>query len=75
MVLAEEELIAIDLSDHDMKMILLPYLASLHASAVTCSYHVSDVNKQLFDSLKDAGLKQIQDVYSEKASFGVENFT
>lgn len=49
-----------------MKMILLPYLASLHASAVTCSYHVSDVPAHLYDMLKEAGLQQIQDVYSER---------
>ncbi|KAK6642514.1 hypothetical protein RUM43_004016 [Polyplax serrata] len=66
LVLAEEELIAVDLSNDDMKMILLPYLASLHASAVTCSYHVSDVPAHLYDMLKEAGLQQIQDVYSER---------
>lgn len=34
-VLAEEELIAIDLTDPDWKMMALPYLVSLHASAVS----------------------------------------
>lgn len=68
LVLAEEELVAIDLGHEDMKMILLPYLASLHASAVTCSYHASNVPAKLFESLKEAGLRQIQDVYSERVS-------
>lgn len=34
-VLAEEELVAIDLTDPDWKMMALPYLVSLHASAVS----------------------------------------
>lgn len=34
-VLAEEELVAIDLTDPDWKMLALPYLVSLHASAVS----------------------------------------
>lgn len=40
-VLAEEELVVIDLLSEDWKMMSLPYLVSLHASAVTCSQHVS----------------------------------
>ena len=36
-VLPEEELIAIDLTDPDWKMMALPYLVSLHASAVSNS--------------------------------------
>lgn len=40
-VLAEEELVAIDLRCKDWKMMSLPYLVSLHASAVTCSQYVS----------------------------------
>lgn len=40
-VLAEEEIVAIDLLSEDWKMTNLPYLVSVHASAVTCSQHVS----------------------------------
>lgn len=40
-VLADEELVAIDLLSDDWKMMNLPYLVSLHASAVTCNQHVS----------------------------------
>lgn len=36
-VLAEEELVAIDLTNPDWKMMTLPYLVSLHASAVSIS--------------------------------------
>lgn len=37
-VLAEEEVIAIDLTNPDWKMMALPYLVSLHASAVRRAY-------------------------------------
>lgn len=40
-VLAEEEIVVIDLLSDEWKMMALPYLVSLHASAVTCSQHVS----------------------------------
>lgn len=40
-VLADEEVVAIDLLCEDWKMMSLPYMVSLHASAVTCSQHVS----------------------------------
>lgn len=40
-ILADEELVAIDLQSEDWKMMNLPYLVSLHASAVICSQHVS----------------------------------
>ena len=69
LVLAEEELVAVDLGHEDMKMIMMPYLASLHASAVTCSYHASNVPAKLFETLKETGLKQIQDIYTERVNF------
>lgn len=37
-VLAEEEIVAIDLTDPDWKMMALPYLVSLHASAVDIQF-------------------------------------
>lgn len=43
-VLAEEEIVAIDLKDENWKMMNLPYLVSLHASAVTCSQYVSGMS-------------------------------
>lgn len=42
-VLAEEELVAIDLKDENWKMMNLPYMVPLHASAVTCSQYVSGI--------------------------------
>lgn len=59
-VLAEEELVVIDLLSEDWKMMNLPYLVSLHASAVTCSQHVSGKMNGLFKPHLDSnGLKRL----------------
>ncbi|XP_008203812.1 lethal(2) giant larvae protein homolog 1 isoform X3 [Nasonia vitripennis] len=65
-VLAEEELIAIDLTDPDWKMMALPYLVSLHASAVTCSQHVPNIPEELWEAIESAGKAQTGHLYSEK---------
>ncbi|XP_015837731.1 lethal(2) giant larvae protein homolog 1 isoform X3 [Tribolium castaneum] len=66
-VLAEEELVVIDISTKDWKMINLPYLVSLHASAVTCSQHVSGVPEELWEQLKEAGKAQTNNIYSSRS--------
>lgn len=63
-VLAEEEIVAIDLRSKGWKMMSLPYLVSLHASAVTCSQYVSGVPEELWEQLKDAGRAQTNHLYS-----------
>jgi lethal(2) giant larvae protein len=68
-VLLEEELLAIDLLADDWRMLSLPYLVSLHASAVTCSQHVSGVPQDLWHNIVLAGKKQTQDLYSDRVSF------
>ncbi|XP_076546445.1 LLGL domain-containing protein l(2)gl isoform X6 [Osmia lignaria lignaria] len=65
-VLAEEEVVAIDLINPEWKMMALPYLVSLHASAVTCSQHVPNVPEELWDSIVAAGKAQTEHLYSEK---------
>ncbi|KAK9303167.1 hypothetical protein QLX08_005108 [Tetragonisca angustula] len=65
-VLAEEEIVAIDLTDPDWKMMALPYLVSLHASAVTCSQHVSNVPEELWEIIVAAGKAQTEHLYSDK---------
>ncbi|XP_068084416.1 lethal(2) giant larvae protein homolog 1 [Anabrus simplex] len=65
-VLLEEELVAVDLLSEDWPMMSLPYLVSLHASAVTCSQHVSNVPLELWENLIAAGKKQIQETYSDR---------
>ena len=67
-VLLEEELMAIDLLSDDWLMLSLPYLVSLHASAVTCSQHVSGVPRDLWNSIVLAGKRQTQDLYSDRVS-------
>ena len=66
-VLAEEELVAIDLTDPDWKMMALPYLVSLHASAVTCSQHISYVPDELWKAIETCGKAQTEHLYSEKS--------
>ncbi|XP_012284350.1 lethal(2) giant larvae protein homolog 1 isoform X2 [Orussus abietinus] len=66
-VLAEEELVAIDLTNTDWKMMALPYLVSLHASAVTCSQHVPNVPEELWETIVSAGKAQTEHLYSDKA--------
>ncbi|CAG9824720.1 unnamed protein product [Phaedon cochleariae] len=65
-VLAEEELVAIDLRDDNWKMMNLPYLVSLHASAITCSQYVSGIPEKLWGQLKDAGKVQTGHLYSPR---------
>ncbi|XP_014234240.1 lethal(2) giant larvae protein homolog 1 isoform X2 [Trichogramma pretiosum] len=65
-ILAEEEIVAIDLTDPDWKMMSLPYLVSLHASAVTCSQHVPNVPEELWNALEAAGKAQTGHLYSDK---------
>lgn len=65
-VLAEEEIVVIDLLSEDWKMMALPYLVSLHASAVTCSQHISGVPEDLWEQLKDAGKAQTSHLYSNR---------
>jgi hypothetical protein len=72
-VLLEEELMAIDLLSDDWRMLSLPYLVSLHASAVTYSQHVSGVPRDLWNSIVSAGKRQTQDIYSDRVS-AVTNF-
>ncbi|XP_029173116.1 lethal(2) giant larvae protein homolog 1 isoform X2 [Nylanderia fulva] len=65
-VLAEEEVVAIDLTNPEWKMMPLPYLVSLHASAVTCSQHVPNVPDELWEAIVAAGKAQTEHLYSDK---------
>ncbi|XP_022916419.1 lethal(2) giant larvae protein isoform X2 [Onthophagus taurus] len=67
LILADEELVAIDLKSEDWKMMNLPYLVSLHASAVICSQHVSNVSEELWVHLKEAGRAQTSHMYSSRS--------
>uniref|UniRef100_A0A8C2UUZ1 LLGL scribble cell polarity complex component 2 n=2 Tax=Chinchilla lanigera TaxID=34839 RepID=A0A8C2UUZ1_CHILA len=57
-VLAEEELVVIDLKTVGWPSVQPPYLASLHCSAITCSHHVSNIPLKLWERIIAAGSRQ-----------------
>uniref|UniRef100_A0A8B9L826 Lethal giant larvae homologue 2 domain-containing protein n=1 Tax=Astyanax mexicanus TaxID=7994 RepID=A0A8B9L826_ASTMX len=57
-VLLEEELVVIDLQTAGWPTIPAPYLAPLHSSAITCSYHISNVPTKLWERVVSAGQQQ-----------------
>uniref|UniRef100_A0AAQ4PR80 LLGL scribble cell polarity complex component 1 n=1 Tax=Gasterosteus aculeatus aculeatus TaxID=481459 RepID=A0AAQ4PR80_GASAC len=54
-VLLEEELVVMDLRTPGWPSLPTPYLAPLHSSAITCSFHVSGVPPKLWERLANAG--------------------
>jgi len=54
LVLAEEELIAVDLTKDDWPSFAPPYLASPHASAITCSTSAENVSNQVWSQINEA---------------------
>ncbi|XP_015418774.1 PREDICTED: lethal(2) giant larvae protein homolog 2 isoform X9 [Myotis davidii] len=54
-VLAEEELVVLDLRTDGWPPVQPPYLASLHCSAITCSHHVSNIPLKLWERIIAAG--------------------
>lgn len=59
-VLAEEELIAIDLTKTDWPSFAPPYLASPHASAITCSCCVENISEQVWNQIQEAGSSKLK---------------
>ncbi|XP_070617541.1 lethal(2) giant larvae protein homolog 1 isoform X2 [Erythrolamprus reginae] len=57
-VLVEEELVVVDLQTPGWPTIPAPYLAPLHSSAITCSYHISNVPLKLWERILSAGEQQ-----------------
>uniref|UniRef100_A0AAQ4RXE2 LLGL scribble cell polarity complex component 1 n=1 Tax=Gasterosteus aculeatus aculeatus TaxID=481459 RepID=A0AAQ4RXE2_GASAC len=57
-VLLEEELVVMDLRTPGWPSLPTPYLAPLHSSAITCSFHVSGVPPKLWERLANAGRAQ-----------------
>lgn len=54
-VLLEEELVAYDLTEKSVPQVKIPYLHSLHASAVTCNHIVSQVTQEVYEKVMTAG--------------------
>jgi lethal(2) giant larvae protein len=56
-ILAEEELVTIDLRSENWPTFYpQPYLNSIHPSAVTCFHHVDSVSEQVYITLKKIGV-------------------
>lgn len=64
-VLAEEELVVIDLCDEKWRPLRLPYLVSIHASAITTAQLVDNVAANVYDNIVAAGQQQTENLYSE----------
>jgi len=58
LILAEEELVALDLSSDEWLTYSVPYMCSLHNSAVTCLSHIVNVPDTLWTKLTDVGRQQ-----------------
>ena len=52
LILSEEELVGVDLTDDAWPVHRLPYLNPIHASAITCLTHVAEVDSQIYDHIK-----------------------
>ena len=52
LILTEEELVAVDITDDSWPVHKLPYLNPIHASAITCLTHVSQVDSQVYDKIQ-----------------------
>ena len=52
LILTEEELVTVDLTDDSWPLHKLPYLNPIHASAITCLTHVPQVDSQVYDKLQ-----------------------
>ena len=56
LILTEEELVAVDLTDDSWPVHKLPYLNPIHASAITCLTHVAQVDSQVYDKIQQGML-------------------
>jgi len=62
LILAEEELVAVDLLTPGWPLYRLPYINSIHASSIISSSHIKSVPPSLWERIKTAG-------YSQHANF------
>lgn len=51
-ILAEEEIVFIDLATQDWPVFQGPYLSSLHYSAVTCASYIPNVQPDVLEKIK-----------------------
>ena len=57
-VLAEEEMVALDLTSEGWPTFKQPYLCSLHSSAITCAHHAENISDDLWAKVVEAGEQQ-----------------
>ena len=67
LILTEEEIIAVDLSSEDASdtywpLYPLPYLSSIHASAITTAAHATNVPADFLEKLRQVGQTQMPNV-------------
>ena len=67
-VLAEEEIVVLDLHDENWSPYKAPYLSSLHSSAVTCAQHSSNIPDGLWKKLIEVGELQLKEPCSGRVS-------
>jgi len=58
LILSEQEMVAVDLVSAGWPCYELPYLSSIHASAILSATHVAGVPQALWDRIRDAGESQ-----------------
>ena len=68
MVLLEEEFVAIDLLTENWPLYKLPYLYSVHSSAIICTHYSNNVSMKLYNKLVNISNSQNEE-YSERVSF------
>lgn len=59
LILAEEELVAVDLVTPGWPVYRLPYVNSIHASSIISASHVNNVPRSLWERIKTAGSFQL----------------
>ena len=65
LVLLEEEFVAIDLTTDGWPQFKLPYLYSVHSSAIICTHYANSLSKEFYDKLRYYGGLECE-VYSDK---------
>ena len=65
LVLLEEEFVAIDLLSENWPQYKLPYLYSVHSSAIICTHYCNNVSNKLYNKLVSIGNSQNEE-YSER---------
>lgn len=63
LILAEEEIVVLDLTRDNWPLVPLPYLNSIHSSSVTCLSHISDINPEIFQRICNVGDEVLNLIY------------